>query len=61
MVVTRKLPPAGAGARSDVKLHPPPIEALCRAAAGLEYALLRRGLRLPFGGSVIAVAAKQAS
>ncbi len=59
MVVTRKLLPEGAGATSDVKLHPPPVEALCRAATGLEHALLRRGIRLPFGGSVIAVAAKQ--
>ena len=59
MVVTRKLLPEGGGATSDVKLHPPPVEALCRAATGLEHALLRRGIRLPFGGSVIAVAAKQ--
>ena len=60
MVLTRKLLPSGAGATSDVKLHPPAVEALCRAATGIEHALLRRGWRLPFGGSVIAVAAKQA-
>jgi hypothetical protein len=32
---------------------------LCRAATGFERALLRRGMRFPFGGSLIAVAAKQ--
>ncbi|MGE0259171.1 MAG: class I SAM-dependent methyltransferase [Alphaproteobacteria bacterium] len=60
MVVSRKLLPAGGGAASDVRLHPPPVEALCRAATRLEHALLRRGITLPFGGSVMAVAAKQA-
>ena len=40
--------------------HPPPVEALCRAATGARTCLLRRGLRLPFGGSLIAVAAKRA-
>jgi len=60
MVATRKLAPAGAGATSDVKLYPATVEALCRAATRLERALLRRGLRFPFGGSLIAVAAKQA-
>ena len=52
--------PSGDAAASDVELHPPAIEALCRAATGLEHALLGRGWRLPFGGSVIAVAAKRA-
>jgi SAM-dependent methyltransferase len=60
MVVTRKLLPDGGGRTSDVRLHPPPVEALCRAATGFEHELLRRGIRLPFGGSVIVVAAKQA-
>jgi SAM-dependent methyltransferase len=59
MVVTRKLRWESDGAASDVKLQAPPVEALCRVATGLEHALLRRGLRLPFGGSVIAVAAKR--
>jgi SAM-dependent methyltransferase len=59
MALTRKLRSGGAGASSDVKLHPPAIEALCRAATAIEHAWLRRGRRLPFGGSVIAVAAKQ--
>jgi SAM-dependent methyltransferase len=59
MVLTRTLSRSGAGATSDVKIYPPAIEALCRAATGFEHALLRRGWRLPFGGSVLAVAAKQ--
>lgn len=60
MVVTRKLLPTGGAVTSDVALHPPTVEALCRAATRLEHALLRRGIGMPFGGSVIAVAAKQA-
>jgi SAM-dependent methyltransferase len=53
MAVTRKLPGGGA---SDVKLYAPPIDILCRSATSLETALLRIGIRLPFGGSVIAIA-----
>jgi SAM-dependent methyltransferase len=60
MVLTRKLLPQGKGATSDVRLYPAPVEALCRAATGFERALLRCGMRFPFGGSLIAVAAKQA-
>jgi SAM-dependent methyltransferase len=61
MVATRKLMPAGAGATSDVRAYPAPIEMLCRAATGLERAVLRAGLRFPFGGSLIAIAAKEAT
>jgi len=61
MVVTRKLVPQGKQATSDVRLYPAPVEALCRVATGFERALLRRGVRFPFGGSLIAVAAKEAS
>jgi SAM-dependent methyltransferase len=60
MVLTRKLLPQGKGATSDVRLYPAPVEALCRAATGFERALLRCGMRFPFGGSLIAVAAKRA-
>ena len=60
MVVTRKLVPQGKRAISDVRLYPAPVEVLCRIATGFERALLRRGVRLPFGGSLIAVAAKEA-
>ena len=59
MVVTRKLVPQGKRATSDVRLYSAPVEALCRAATGLERVLLRAGIRFPFGGSLIAVAAKQ--
>ena len=61
MVMTRKVLPAGRGGESDVRLYPAPIEALCRAATTIERALLRHGVRLPFGGSLIAVAVKDAS
>ena len=57
MVATRKLVPASAA--SDVRAYSPAIETICRVATGLETALLRHGWSLPFGGSVIAVAAKQ--
>lgn len=57
MVLTRKLLPGGAAA-SDVKPYPSPIEALCRAATGFERLLLGWGWCFPFGGSLIAVAAK---
>jgi SAM-dependent methyltransferase len=58
MVVTRKLLPGGDGS-SDVKLYPAPVEALCRGATRLERLFLACGLRLPFGGSLIAVARKE--
>jgi SAM-dependent methyltransferase len=58
MVLTRKLLP-GNGPASDVKPYSAPVEAVCRAATAMERALLRCGVRLPFGGSVIAVANKQ--
>jgi SAM-dependent methyltransferase len=61
MVITRKLVPQGKRATSDVRLYSAPAEALCRAVTGLERLLLRCGMRFPFGGSLIAVAAKQAS
>ena len=60
MVATRKLMPQRKRVISDVRLYPSPAEALCRAAMGLERALLRSGMRFPFGGSLIAVAAKHA-
>jgi len=58
MVLTRKLLP-GRETQSDVHLFPAPIEALCRAATSCETAWLRQGFRLPFGGSLIAVAARE--
>jgi hypothetical protein len=53
MVVTRKLL---SGNASDVKLCNRPIDVLCCGAAGAETPLLRTDVRLPFGGSVIAIA-----
>jgi SAM-dependent methyltransferase len=60
MAITRKLLPSR-GIVSDVKLYPAPIEALCRAATAFERALLKGGLRFPFGGSLIAIAGKSAA
>ena len=56
VVVTRKL--VGGGSRSDVRLQPAFVDALCRAATICERGLMRAGLHLPFGSSVLAVAAK---
>jgi SAM-dependent methyltransferase len=58
MVIARKLVPQDRGVASDVKLYPRSAEMLCRVATALEAALLRRGARLPFGGSILAVAVK---
>jgi SAM-dependent methyltransferase len=57
MVLTRKLLPARR--TSDVALQPPFVEAVGRFATGLERKLLGRGIVLPFGGSLIAVAVKE--
>jgi SAM-dependent methyltransferase len=56
MVAARKLVPGGSG--SDVRLHSSVVEAACRAATTIERGLMRAGIRFPFGGSVLAVAAK---
>ena len=61
IVITRKLIPTRHGAVSDVKPYSHPAEAVCRAAVAFETALLRRGIRLPFGGSILAVAVKRSS
>lgn len=60
MVATRKLLP-GSDSRSDVALQPAIVDAACRAATAVERGLLCAGIRLPFGGSVLAVAAKPES
>lgn len=56
MVIMRKLLPENPAATSDVKLYPGVVEMLCRTAMSIEIALLKIGLRFPFGGSIIAVA-----
>jgi SAM-dependent methyltransferase len=58
MVITRKLLPTCGGSTSDVKEYPRLIDLLFRVATSFETTLLRIGLRLPFGGSVIAIATK---
>lgn len=45
-------------AKSDVELLPPPIERLFGAVLCLERGLAAGGLRLPFGGSILATAVK---
>lgn len=56
MVLRRKLLPSDAG--SDVQLYPAPVEALFRGVLAAERAVMRLGVDLPFGGSVLAVARK---
>ncbi len=55
MLAKRKLLP-DSEETSDVTDYPQALEALFGAALSVERALLRRGLGLPFGGSVLAVA-----
>lgn len=45
-------------AKSDVRLLPAPVEVVFGAVTALERWLARHDLRLPFGGSVLAVACK---
>lgn len=59
MALTRKVLPSGRG--SDVDLPSRPVDLIGRAATALERTVLRCGLRLPFGGSVLAVGAKTES
>jgi hypothetical protein len=59
MAITRKLFAGVRGATSDVELYPRPLDLLCRAATGIESTLLRAGVKFPYGGSVLAVAAKR--
>jgi SAM-dependent methyltransferase len=59
VMALRRLLPAGAEQESDVHPYPPAIEALFGGLLSCESALLRRGLRLPFGGSVLAVARRR--
>jgi SAM-dependent methyltransferase len=46
------------GAKSDVELLSPFVERLFRSILRCELALAGRGLRLPFGGSILATAVK---
>ena len=53
-VLQRKVLRAAA-TESDVRLYPAPVEAICDAMNVIEHAWLRRGGRLPWGNSVLAV------
>lgn len=59
VMALRRLLPAPAGQESDVHLYPAPIEALFGGLLVCEGVLLRAGLRLPFGGSLLAVARRR--
>jgi SAM-dependent methyltransferase len=61
MAITRKLLPRRTRETSDVMPYSTPVDALCRAATIFETLLLQAGLRFPFGGSVLALAAKKAA
>ncbi len=58
MVVRRRLL-SRADSDSDVRLVPKPVEAAFRTVMALEAALIARGVRLPFGGSVLVRAVKE--
>jgi SAM-dependent methyltransferase len=57
MVLKRKLG-SDTETESDVMLLPRPVEALFRLVMQVETLWLRTGLRLPFGGSVLAIGVK---
>jgi hypothetical protein len=58
MAIVRKLLPAWRAQASDVEVQSRAFEAIGRLATTVERMVLRRGLRLPFGGSLLAVAVK---
>ena len=58
MVLRRKVWPDGSGT-SDVQAFPLLVNSLFSGCVALECALIGAGLRLPFGGSVICVAARE--
>lgn len=62
LLLQRKLlaPLARGPARSDVAPLPGPLDRCLRAVMAVERAMIRAGLRLPFGGSIFAVARKAA-
>lgn len=57
MVLRRKVLRAG-DAGSDVRPFPGPVDAVFRRVVALEAWLIGKGITLPFGGSVLAVARK---
>src|SRR5437763_1272511 len=59
MVIAREMLPSR-GATGDVRAYSAPMEALGRAATARERFSLQAGWHFPFGGSLVAVAAKPA-
>ena len=57
-MVLRRLAAKGGG--SDVKPFAAPVEAACRAVMAFETRILRAGVAPPFGGSILAVAERDA-
>ena len=55
VMALQRLLPRSAQPESDVHLYPQPIETLFGTLLSCETALLRAGVRAPFGGSVLAV------
>jgi len=58
MVLKRKLGGSRRAAQSDVASVPAPLDLIFRAAVLLEAKVASCGLRLPFGGSLLAIAVK---
>lgn len=58
MVLRRKVMKPTSG-DSDVRVYPRPVEGFFKFLMGLEFAVLHRGGRFPFGGSILTVAAKR--
>ena len=56
MMLRRLLAPSDSG--SDVRPYPPLLNRLFLAVIAVERWLIRRGLQLPFGGSIVAVATR---
>jgi SAM-dependent methyltransferase len=59
IMALQRLVPRSAERESDVHLYPSPIEALFGALLAGERRLLHVGIRLPFGGSLLAVARRR--
>jgi SAM-dependent methyltransferase len=56
LMVLRRLAAGGSHETSDVIPFPAPIESAFRGIMRVENLLLRRGVRLPYGGSILATA-----
>jgi SAM-dependent methyltransferase len=59
VMVLRRLTQRPDQTESDVHAYPAPVDGLCRALLAGERALLRAGMRLPVGGSVLVAARRR--